>query len=416
MTEFRGKIGNVVLKPDTVRQIMMNDGLANMVSGLSGPMDQQSYAFYYQRDVSQQQIEASFRTSWISRKAHVIPATDSVRAGWQHKADNVDITKIEKEERRLGLKEKIRRAELLSRLYCGSCIMMGVSNDDPRLPLDPARVRLGDLKYLHVLSRYQVTVQDLILDPGSPFYGQPSMYYVNAGNGSLVAVHPSRIIRFVNSDLSEELLWQNQGWGDPLLLSMWSAIVNADTAQGSFAALLNKAQVDTLSVPNFTQSISTQTGEDAWKKRALYTKMYEGLFAVKLIDSGKNGTDGEKWEQFTVNWAGIPDVLMVFLQMVSGATDIPFTRLAGKSPDGQNATGESDQENYNLVITAGQELNLRPRMEQIFNVLYPSALGTTVLMNCPITALTANATASQSIQTITSSPLRRWRRPQESRP
>ena len=35
-----------------------------------------------------------------------------------------------------------------------------------------------------------------------------------------------------------------------------------------------------------------------------------------------------------------------FLQSVSGAADIPGTRLLGQSPAGMNATGESDLRNY----------------------------------------------------------------------
>jgi len=374
MTGYGGKIGKVVLKEGAIRAMQMNDGLANIVSGLGGGVDQQSYARYYVQEIPQEQIEASYRTSGLSKKVHNVPATDAVRAGWSFKTRDIDINLIEGEQRRLGLAGKLRRAEILSRMYGGSAIMMGVGNDNPVAPLDVARVKQGDLKYLHVLSRHQLVISDLNLDPGSPYFGQPSLYGVNAGNGNIIDVHPSRMVRFVNSDLSEEVLWRSQGWGDPILLSLWSSFVNSDTAQGSFAALLSKAQVDTIAVPNFTSSISTQAGEDAWKKRAIYTKLYESMFSVKLIDAG-DGTNGEQWQQFSVNWAGIPEVMDAFIQHIAAVSDIPFTRLASRSPSGMNATGDSDQSNYFQAVKAGQELSLRPRMDQIFDVLVPSAIG-----------------------------------------
>jgi uncharacterized protein len=37
---------------------------------------------------------------------------------------------------------------------------------------------------------------------------------------------------------------------------------------------------------------------------------------------------------------------MDFRKIVSGAADIPVTRLLGQSPAGMNATGTSDMKNY----------------------------------------------------------------------
>jgi len=370
----RTRIGNIRIKDGVGNPMRLNDGLANVLSGLGTGVDQNSYSFYTRNILDQYQIENSYKTSWLSAKVHDIIPTDMVRAGWSYKADDADITKIEAEERRLNVKAKLRKAEFISDLYGGSAIMIGAGDADTRKPLDVNSVKVGGLQYLHVLSRYQINVPNLILDPGSPLYGQPDMYQVNAGNGALVDVHPSRIVRFINSDLPDEMLWENQGWSDPKLLRLWSAIVNADTAQGSFAALLNKAQVDTLAIPGLTQSISTTEGENALKKRAIYTKLYESAFSVKLIDSGSNG-DGEEWTQYSPTWTGIPEIMRAYLDIVAAAADIPVTRMLGVSPAGMSATGLSDAENYDKMISAGQELRMRPRHEMINEVLYRSALG-----------------------------------------
>jgi len=369
------RIGKITIKDGAARSMMAMDGMMNVLTGLGGSLDPQSNAFYYVRPLDQQSIESSYRTSWLSKKVHTVPAKDATRAWRQFKADDVDITKIEREERRLGLRNKVRRAEVLSRLYGGSCLMLGTGGDMAQ-PLNPSTIKQGGLKYIHAVGRYEITIPNLILDPGSEFYLQPDMYMVNAGNGTQVRVHPSRMIRFTPSDTPDNVSLYEQGWGDPLLQSLQGCLINADTMQGTFAALVAKAKVDTLGIPNLTQIASTSDGEQQLQRRVLVAQAFESMFHTKLIDTAKNNGDAaETWEQFQVNWSGMPEMAMMFLQMVSGASDIPMTRLVGKSPDGMNATGDGDLENYFQMISASQELDLRPRLEMLDEVLLRSALG-----------------------------------------
>jgi len=52
-----------------------------------------------------------------------------------------------------------------------------------------------------------------------------------------------------------------------------------------------------------------------------------------------------------------------------------MTRFGAMSPGGLNSTGDGDLANYEQTITAGQELDLRPRLEMLDEALIPSALG-----------------------------------------
>lgn len=356
--------------------VRLSDDFANFVSGLGGANDIQSYAGYFTRELTKAQIDSSVRTSWISAKLHSIIPTDCIRAGWSYKADDVDITAIEAEQRRLQVNLKLRMALYLARKYGGSIIYMGVGPDDPSMPLAVDRIRKGDLRYLHVLSRHVVTLDGIILDPGSEFYGHPKQYLINAGNGNTVSVHPSRVIRFLSTDACEEELQERGGWSDPLLMSLWSAIVNSDTSQAAMAHLLNKMKVDTLTIPGLSEIFATQESEDRFKRRLTSAALFEGLLGIKLVGGGTDkDSPTEKWETFQLNLSGMPELNNMFLQMCAGAGDTPYTRLVGKSAEGMSATGEGDDRNYQITIKSMQELNLRPRHEQLNEVLYRSALG-----------------------------------------
>lgn len=358
------------------RTLALGDGIANVLTGLGGGMDPQSYAYYSVPAISQQQLESSFRVSWLSKKIHTIPPTDAVRAGRSWQADDADIELIEKEEKRLGLWAKVRKAEIFARLYGGSVMLLGTGDGNLALPLDVNRVGKGGLKYIHVFSRPEITIPNLILDPGSEFYSQPTEYLFNGGDGRMIAVHPSRVVRFIGSELPDQVQRAESGWGDPLLMSLQSAITNADTIQGTFSALAAKGKVDVLSVPGLTEMMSTTEGEQRLIKRTQLSQMFSSLFHTLLLDSTPMGKDvAETWEQVTISMANWGEVGTMFMQFVSGASDVPMTRLLGMSPGGLNSTGESDQSNYFQMVSAGQELSLRPRLEMIDEVLLRSALG-----------------------------------------
>jgi hypothetical protein len=48
-----------------------------------------------------------------------------------------------------------------------------------------------------------------------------------------------------------------------------------------------------------------------------------------------------------------------------GRADIPVTRLLGTSAKGLNATGEGDNDNYDEMVSARQETDLRPNLERL---------------------------------------------------
>ena len=67
--------------------------------------------------------------------------------------------------------------------------------------------------------------------------------------------------------------------------------------------------------------------------------------------------------------------LFRFMMDISGACEIPVTKLFGRSPAGMNATGESDLSNYYEMITRRQESILRPIYDKLFPILFLSVCG-----------------------------------------
>ena len=67
-------------------------------------------------------------------------------------------------------------------------------------------------------------------------------------------------------------------------------------------------------------------------------------------------------------FSGLDQVLLAFGQQLSGASDIPLTRLFGQSPAGLNSTGDSDIKTYYDGILRQQESQLRWPMQLLLEI------------------------------------------------
>lgn len=354
------------------------DGLANLASGLGTSVDKRSRSFYHLQLLDPQSIDAAYRSSWLIRKIVDIPAMDMTRERRDWQADQADIEKLEAEEKRLQLWAKVRQALILGRLG-GGAIILGVGRENPELPISPDSLKAGSLRYMHVVSRYRLTVGPIVMDPESDLFGQPE-YFQMGGQGANVPIHPSRVVAFKGMHVPDLGITASDQWfwGDSVVQVVDEAVKNADTATGGFASLIHEAKVDTVSIPGLIEHVATPEGEALIKKRVEIANMFKSAWNTRILDGG-NGEDGtaEEWDTRQINWAGMPDVMNAFMGFVAGAADIPATRLLGRSPQGMNATGESDLTNYYDGLQARQDMDLRPQLEQIDRVLIPSA-GVTV--------------------------------------
>lgn len=351
--------------------VRLFDRLVNLMSGTGTTADKSTYRQYYLQRLDSRQIEAAYRTSWLMRKAVDLPPYDMTRAGRDWQADKPTIEKLEAEEKRLGIWDALRRALVLARLG-GAGMVLYVDGDDQEQPLDPARIRTGMLKTVHVWHRDRFALGQMIDAWSDPWFGHPRYYQVQLGGASgLVKFHPSRVIAFKGQQVPDMATnaWEDCFWGDSIAQSIQDAVANADAAQAGFAALIEEAKLDIIKMPDLMANAATAEYEQRFMERFRLAALGKSTHRALVLDGD------EDWEQRQINWAGMPDIIATYIQIVAGAADIPATRLLGKSPDGMNATGKGDETNYLTMITGRQENDLRPQIERLDTVLIPSALG-----------------------------------------
>ena len=317
---------------------------------------------------TREQLEASFQVDWIARKAIQIPAHDATREwrAWQAEQDQIEM--LEETEDRLRVQLKLQEALIKARLYGGACMLIGVDGNMAS-ELDPETIDKDGLKFLHVFCAASTG------DPGAdqghrdPLLRPAGILQLHDDTGKFgsVKIHPSRMVRLCGLDPPDPM--SNFGWGDPLLQMINDAVAAAGTVQQSIAAMIGEAKFDVVKIPGLTEIFSTTEGTERLIKRFTEANVAKSVINAVVLDGE------EEWQRIGVNFAGMPEILQMYMQIAAGAADIPVTRFLGMSPAGLNATGDSDLQNYYDRITRDQELRLTPALEKLDIAMQRSALG-----------------------------------------
>lgn len=346
------------------QMIITNDGLSNIVAGLGGSSDKRTYNQWSHKndpfnDFSA--LESMYRNSWIAKQIVDIPANDATREWRKFKGKNADVIQVE--EKRLNIQSLTNDWIKNARLYGGGLMLM-ITGQDLAKPLDLNKIQKGDLKKVLVFDRWYLSGTAInVTNPLSDNFLE-SEYYFLAGTGQ--AIHHSHICRLNGSFLPLRLNQFEQGFGDSVLRKCTQDISDVSSTQANIANLVFSANVDTIKRKGLFAALAS--GEDQ-KTINRYSKMnlLKSTINLTLLD------EDETYERNPYNFAGLDRITQMQMQWISGAADIPMTRLFGSSPGGLNATGESDLNNYYDSVKSEQEGQYREGLEKLDQVMLRSA-------------------------------------------
>lgn len=353
------------------------DGLANALTGTGTTRDPRRANTYVARILSQPEIAAAYSASGLMRKIVRIPALDMVRE-WRDWSglDDDQAAKVWDEEKRLGLRQKILAVETL-RGMGGGALILGL----PGVPSEPApdKISAGQLAFVHVVSRWHLSFDELNDDATAPGFGEPAMWKLQAKVGQF-SIHPSRVIPF-RADSTAALSFQGAAeqdlfWGESTVQQVLEAVQDNDSTHAAFAALANKARVLRVGVRGLYEMIAAGQEADVSTRLGIMATA-ESIHNAIVYDAGDaEGKGGEEIKDATFTFAGAKDILAAYGERVAAISDIPATRLLGRAPEGMNASGDSQQADWRKKVRAMQTLDLGPCLDRLDRYLLPSALGT----------------------------------------
>lgn len=323
-------------------------------------------------------LNALYRESWIVRRIiDVIPA--DMLKNWITITSGLD-PDVEKRLsltlRRTQLIDKLKRGMQWGRLYGGALGVMLVKHQgyDLSQPLQLDWIMPGDFAGLLIFDRWNGVnpSSELIEDISDPDYGFPKYYTVTdpAGGGS-VKIHHSRVIRFTGNTLP---FWEEiaeMQWGASVIESIFDELRKRDNVSWNIAQLTFMANIRVLKMQDLGQLLAATDNES--QAELLRTLEAQNMLLNNMGMQVMDAADGLETHQYT--FGGLADCYQQFIMDISGAAEIPVTRLFGRSPSGLNATGESDLQNYYDMIAEKQESYLRPILNKVLPPFIISTLG-----------------------------------------
>lgn len=340
------------------------DGLVNVVSGLGTSKAKRSHnTFTYSLMNNWQQLDAAYQSNWLARQIVDAPAEDMVREWRTIKCDGAD--DIRAEEDRLQLPALMSETISWSRLYGGSAILM-LTGQNLEKPLNLDKIKKGGLLRLIVLDRFDLQPMELNnVNILAANYLQPEFYVIVGG---AQRVHWTHFARFMGAKLPRRQRLQTLGWGDSELRKCLDDIMDTVASKDGIAELMQEANVDVITREGLNDELASDQDSAIISRYALFSQMKSSINMALL--------DGEEtYDRKTLNLSGVAPVLETFMTWISGAADIPITRLFGTSAKGLSATGEGDMTNYHNSLSSKRLYQVDPGLRSLDEVIVRSALG-----------------------------------------
>lgn len=275
--------------------------------------------------------------------------------------------------KQLQFRSKFTQFKKWGRMYGGSALLVGTDEDDDlTMPLRPSLV--NNVTSLTLISRYELYPSQVQYNPLEPNFGFPEFYRLQLRGTSQVnghEVHHSRILRSDGVLLPRRLHIQNQYWGDSVLSRLANVIRNHGTSHDSIATVLQDFRIAVFKIKNLADMLAN--GDDGLiTQRLKIVNMAKSVARSVVID-----TEEEEFEFSTANLSGIKDLIEAVNERLASAVDMPMTVLFGRSPVGLGGSGGHEQDNWYDCVANYQEVECRPPMERLFEIIASTKQGPT---------------------------------------
>lgn len=196
----------------------------------------------------------------------------------------------------------------------------------------------------------------------------PEYYRVTSQMGSFI-VHESRCLTFRANKLPELTKFQQyQFWGVPEYVRIREELRETMVSHGYSVRMLERCIQAVHKMGDLAYKMMSEAGEAEVLKRIELVDLARSLFNTIVIDK-----EGEDYGFQTYTMSGVKEILDGTCNMLSAVTQIPQTVLFGRSPAGENSTGESDMENYYGYCGSIQKVVLKPGVSRLLDVIFTAA-------------------------------------------
>ncbi len=288
------------------------------------------------------------------------PAEEALKHGMEYNVGDPQLEEfLDDALDRLDWEDKATTAIRWARLFGGSIIVMLL--DDGRGLEEP--VNWVDIHSVEELLVYERAVVQP--DPDTYRTGKATYFDVSSTYGGFFRVHRSRCLVFKNGSLPEFGAPQQYFyWGLPEYIRIKRDLSIVLRTHQNAANMIEKSVQPVYKQKNLQSTLATEGGDTAVLKRLNVIDQARGMLNSIAVDM-----DGEDYAFQTFQLSGTQEILESTYNLLSAVTCIPQTILFGRSPSGENATGESDLENYYNFVEGIQKRMLKKNIRTLLKAV-----------------------------------------------
>ncbi len=344
------------------------DGYQNMLTKYGTKQDSSTaFQFVPETQSDDYTLSVHYQFNGLFAKIIDLPAGEALSKGFSLNINNADVEQeIMKKWAKLGGEEAFETAVKWSRLYGGAVAVMliydGRGLDEP--------LNYKAIRGIDEIRVFEAAVVNPIFTAGY-YSGEPEYYQINSLDGSFT-VHASRCLLFRNGRLPQQVVDSKQRvFGFAEYDRIKTALQETITSHGYAPRMLQRAIQSIIKIKDLASLLATESGEDAVVKRLQLIDMARSMFNSIAVDA-----DGEDFDFKSAPYTGVKEILDSSCNMLSAVTNIPQALLFGSSPQGMDATGHSDLENYYNYVQQLQKRMLRGPLEKLFGIIIKSLAAT----------------------------------------
>lgn len=355
-------------QPEPLPQIARFDSWQNFATGAGTSIDKTRHTFFAPlRQLDYGELESLYYGDDICARVVDDRADEMFRRGYQLEGtQKQDVLTL---FRSLGVDGHLRDDVGWGNLWGGAGMVLGVDDgQDPTMPLNLEAVR--GLKFINVVDRRYLQPTKFYDQPLSPKFGQPERYVITpafgGGYSQNVEVHETRIIIHRATRIDPITSRRIAGWSYSVLQRPYDVIRQFANSYAAAGQLMYDAGQGVLKVSKLIQLLASSQRQKLLD-RLMQADQQRYAGRIMVIDK-----DGEDFSRNPVQVAGVPDLLDRFMMRLAAATRMPVTRLMGRSPAGENATGASDEQMWYDSVKRDQVSTLEP---MVFRLLMIATAG-----------------------------------------
>lgn len=274
---------------------------------------------------------------------------------------------------RLAALSCLKQGACWARLLGGAAVVMGVSDgaSDNSKPLRAG----GRVIFLLPVTRDEIRPLAYEADWMSEDYGKVRLWNCTAKRGDVdvpLVIHRTRMIVIDGEETTPEARKANGGWGDSVLQRATRKVMNLETVEAGMSAAVKDINVGLFKINGLSSMALSEEGKTKLAKRMLIWNLCKSIINMAVIDGAT-----ESFEYVARNVSGLGDIHDRLRLALSGAANMPHTRLFGDSPGGLSTDDQAGRWNWSDRVSSEQVLRFVPGLRQIVEAIMLDPSGPT---------------------------------------